>query len=124
MSVPQDKHQIMIMQAGSEVFAFDTITWPNNTFDFPIVYTAWAMQEHSYDAQRIGWKWINREQFEWLIRHVNCLVSYTGLASTATFFCNKHQCWERDGQDWGGPPTAPEEQEFYIEPDMDDERKI
>jgi len=114
-------NQIRIVQSGGDVFAFDTIHWPEDTFPFPIVYTAWAMAEGSYDANRIGWKWIKREQFEWLVRHCHCMVSHTGVREMMSFYCHNHECWEREGKDWSPLLIEPD---FYIDPDMDEERKV
>ena len=71
--------QIIIVQSGAEVFAFDTIRWPEDAFQYPIVYTASAMTADSVDATKMGWKWIKRDQFEWLVKHCDCMVSYTGV---------------------------------------------
>lgn len=95
-----DDQQIRIVQSGSELFAFDTITWPDGIFAYPIVYTACAMNSGSYDSGRIGWKWIERPQFEWLVRHYGCMVSYVGTDQPYTFYCNNHKCWERLGVDY------------------------
>lgn len=119
-----DSHQIRIIQAGSEIFAFDTIVWPKDVFEYPIVYMAEAMSDGCYDSYKVGWKWIVREQFEWLVKHCNCLVSYTGASKEMAFFCNNHQCWERYGKDYSVLQQEVEEPQYYLEPDLDEERKI
>jgi hypothetical protein len=105
-----DRHQILITQQGAEVFAFDTIQWPPEVFPYPIVYTAWAMTEDSYDSKRLGWKWIRREQFEWLVRHSGCLVSYL-VVDNMPFYCNKHKCWEKNGIDYSLTEQLVEQEE-------------
>lgn len=91
--------QIQIIQNGSEIFAFDTVQVTDDPY--PRVYIGWAMNTGSYDANRIGLKWINRAQFEWLVKHFECPVSYLGLAETKQriFFCHKHQTVEEAGED-------------------------
>jgi hypothetical protein len=114
--------QIRITQAGAELFGFETITWPGEVFQYPIVYEVCAMNKDSYEARKL-WKWIHREQYEWLLRHYSCMVSYVGadISDGHTFFCNNHQCWEQHGKDYFATEQPPE---VYIEPDMDEERKI
>ena len=119
---PFDKRdQIRIIQSGAEVFACDTILWPDDVFAHPIVYTACAMNADSYDSSKIGWKWISREQFEWLVRHYSCLVGYTLKTGPYPFYCHNHKCWERDGRDL--PETAAEPEIFAV-PDYYFEREI
>ena len=117
MGVP---NQIRIVTSGSDVFACDTIRWPEDTFQYPIVYLACSMAEGSYDANRIGWKWINQAEFEWLALHKECMVSYTGTIPMK-FYCHNHECWERAGKDW--TPLLIVDEPGYVEPNLD-ERKI
>lgn len=118
--------QIRIIQAGAELFAFDTIRWPGEIFQYPIVYTACAMNAGSYDAQRIGWKWIKREQFEWLVRHFGCLVAYVGAEDSGghTFYCNNHCCWEKNGQNFSALTPEVVEPPEVNEIDLDEEREV
>jgi|SRR5271170_978003 len=117
--------QIRIVQAGAQLFAFDTIRWPNEVFQYPIVYTAIAMDAGSYDAQRVGWKWIKRTQFEWLVRHFGCLVSYVGAEDAGhTFYCNNHCCWEKNGENFSALTHEPEQPEIRTEIDLDEERIV
>lgn len=116
--------QIRIVQAGVEIFAFDTINWPKSAFQYPIVYTAACFNHTSHEANCIGWKYIKREQFEWLVKHYSCLVSYTGadLNDGHTFYCNNHKCWERHGKDFWA--LEDQVQSYYREPELDEERVI
>lgn len=116
--------QIRIVQDGSELFAFDTILWPGNVFPYPIVYMAEAMNDDSYASKKMGWKWIKREQFEWLLKHASCMVSYTGATESSTFYCNNHLCWEMAGKDFSALGQIVEEPRFYVDPDLDEERKV
>jgi hypothetical protein len=115
-----DLPQIRIVQAGSEIFAFDTIRWPHDVFEYPIVYLAEAMNAGSYDANKIGWKWINRTQFEWLVKHYSCMVEYRGgwVQPGRTFYCNNHKCWETD-QDILNPIES-----YKLDPDEWEERLV
>jgi hypothetical protein len=117
-------NQIRIIQDGSELFAFDTIRWPGEVFQYPIVYMAEAMNEGSYESQKIGWKWIKRDQFEWLLKHASCMVSYIGVSEPGTFYCNNHLCWEKAGKDWSCLDQQIEEPSFYADPELDEERKV
>jgi len=118
--------QIRIVQAGADVFVFDVMNWPEGVFPHPIVYTACALKDGSFDANRIGWKYIKREQFEWLVKHFNCLVSYTGADQNERecFYCNNHKVWEHNGKDFSALETQEPEPEFYVEPDFNEERQI
>lgn len=117
--------QVRIIRAGAEVFAFDTINWPDQVY--PIVYTAWAMTEDCIDSKRLGWKWITREQFEWVVKHQACMVSYVGAGEIEhkIFYCMNHNCWEKEGADFSAL-TVPEKEiiEPYFEADLDEERKV
>lgn len=117
-------NQIRIIQAGHELFAFDTMVWPKDVFKYPIVYLAEAMNQGSWDAEKVGWKWCTREQFEWLVKHASCMVSYTGAEEPMAFYCNSHNCWERYGKDFSVLRQEMEEQVYYIDPDLDEERKV
>lgn len=93
-------NQIRVIQDGSELFAVDTIAWPEEIFKYPIVYTAVSMDRGSFDAGRVGWTWIEREQFEWLLKHHACMVSCIGTGDIHTFYCHNHRCWEKEGKDY------------------------
>lgn len=114
------KQQIRIIQDGADVYAIDTIRWPCETFPDPIVYAAAGL---SLLDDPKGWTPVTRKQYEWLMQHYSCLVSYTKGALTGRghdFWCNNHQCWEHDGRDL----RKPAEPENFGEPDYYYEREI
>ena len=115
--------QIQVIQAGSELFAFDTITWPGEVFQHPIVYQAVAFDEGDYPDHCKTWKYIQRSQYEWLVRHYGCMVSYVGadINDGHTFYCNNHHCWEKEGKDHFIVEPEPE---YYIDPDLEEERNV
>lgn len=116
-----DIHQIKIIQSGSEVFAFDTLRWPANVFKYPVVYVAQAMNESSPDTNLIGWKWITRDKFEWLVKHYSCIVEYRGpgFLNDRIFYCNNHKCWEIQDQE-----LLDQIESYRLDPDTWEERLI
>ena len=116
--------QIRIVQDGSEIFAVDTITWPNDTFRYPIVYTAVSMNRDSYDAEKVGWKWITREQYEWLIQHYKCMVGCIQIGSSYIFHCHNHQTFEKGGKDWPKFPGVEPEPPYSPDRDYNYEREV
>lgn len=119
--------QIRIVQAGSELFAFDCIRWPGHVFQHPLVYQAIAMNHDSYDANLIGWRFIEREQYEWIVKHYSCMVGALGKDQNDRyqFFCHHHQVWERAGKDFSVLSKEKEDLESLpVELDSNEEREI
>lgn len=123
-----NSHQIRIIQEGTDLFAIDTIEWPEEVFKYPIVYTAIAVDAESYSATKIGkpgWRWIpiRRVQFYWLIDHHSCMVSYVDSPDNHRLYCYNHQCWEIEGKD--GIITNKIKTEVYpSDPDLFEERAV
>lgn len=104
---------------GAEVFTFDTIRWPANIFDYPVVYAAEATDG---DCYKDTWRRISRGQFEWIVQHCSCLVSYIGDHDPDhKFYCNNHKCFEYRGQNL---PEAEVVAERQARDQIDFEREI
>lgn len=118
-----NQSQIRIIQDGADVFVFDTIKWPEKLFPYPIISSVGSFREGSYEANLIGWKPMSREQFEWVLRHHECLISHICLTeyNSNFFYCNNHNCWEKDGKDHSvlsmeeNFPTEMKQEERYEE---------
>lgn len=123
-----ESHQIRIIKEGTDLFAIDIIEWPEDVFKYPIVYTAIAVDANSYRANNIGspnWRWIpiRRLQFDWLIQHSSCMVSYVDNPGDHRFYCYHHQCWEIEGKD--SLVVNKEAVEIHtLDPDLFEERTI
>lgn len=89
---------IEVIQNEAIAFYFDTITWPADVFEYPIVWKAVGSDPRlSGLVTWTAWRSCSRLQFEWLIRHHSCVVAYTGAVKLLSFYCYNHQCWECDG---------------------------
>lgn len=117
--MPEEYHQIRIIQEGADVFVFDTIKWPEKIFPYPIISMAGAFKEASYEAKIIGWHYMSREQFEWVLHHHECMISHVTAYTNhkALFYCNNHKCWEKAGRDFISNDTESEEA-IQIPPDF------